>query len=170
MTFTYFILSSFDLLDSFDQMHWNKKKIVESIYSYQIEEDEACEEIGRWGFRGTFSNGMNNKYDLSHIALTYCALCSLIICGDDLKRVHRSRIIHNLGKYQKKNGCFFSSPGGESDMRFIYCASAICYILNDFSSINQEQMINYIMNSLTYEGAFAQNPGNTIFLPMSHKH
>lgn len=144
-------MSSFDILDSFDQMadHWNKNKLVNTIYSYQIEDEKVNDdEIGKWGFRGSFSNGINNRYDLSHIALTYCALCSLIICGDDLRRVNRSRIIGNLSKYQKKNGCFISSPGGESDMRFIYCATAICYIINDFSSIDQEQMIKYLMNCL----------------------
>jgi len=159
MTLVYFTLSSFDVLDSFDKMTgWSKEKMIKTIYSYQINDD--TDESSKWGFRCSFSNGINNDYDNCHLALTYCALCSLIILGDDLKNVNRSKIIRNLSNYQKPNGCFISSISGESDMRFIYCAVAICYILNDFSSINQEKMLEYIMNSLTYEGAFGQNPGN----------
>lgn len=145
----YFTISAFDVLDSFDQMRkWSRAKLIDKIYSYQINDENNLDQIGRWGFRGSFSNGLNNKYDTSHIALTYCALCSLIILGDDLKRVNRSTIIKGLSKYQKTNGCFFSSPGGESDMRFIYCAVSICYILNDFSSIDVERILQFIMNSL----------------------
>ena len=165
MTLVYFVLSSFDVLDALDQMHLNRQKLVNTIYNYQIANDDELlgddqnEHIGRWGFRGSFSSGINNRYDTSHIALTYCALCSLIILGDDLKQVNRLAILKRLNEYQKKDGCFYSSPGGESDIRLIYCATAICYILNDFSSIDIDKMIYFIMNSLTYEGAFGQNPG-----------
>ncbi len=37
--------------------------------------------------------------------------------------------------------------GMESDMRFLYCAVVISYILNDFSGINIEKAIEYIKNS-----------------------
>lgn len=151
MTLVYFTLSSFDLLDSFDQMRtWSREKLIENIYSYQIDADDSAE-VGKWGFRSSFSNGAGNRYDCSHITLTYCGLCSLIILKDDLKRVDRANIIRGLREYQKKSGCFFSSPGGESDLRFIYCAAAICYILNDFSSIDIDQMVRFIMNSMVSE-------------------
>lgn len=124
--------------------------MIEAIYSYQINDDEpnSQKQVGKWGFRGSFSNGIDNQLDSGHIALTYCALCSLITCGDDLKRVNRSRILSKLSEYQKDNGCFYSTIGGENDMRFIYCASAICYILNDFSTINVDKMVEFILKSL----------------------
>ena len=36
----------------------------------------------------------------------------------------------------------------DNDMRFVYCASAICYILNDWSGIDVEKMIDFIKQSL----------------------
>ena len=44
-------------------------------------------------------------------------------------------------------------------MRFVYCAASICTILNNFETINKDKIVNYILNSLTYEGAFGQGPG-----------
>lgn len=36
--------------------------------------------------------------------MTYCALSTLIILGDDLSRVNRSAIIRGLKEYQKEDG------------------------------------------------------------------
>lgn len=38
--------------------------------------------------------------------------------------------------------------GSESDVRFVYCACSICYILQDWSAINIETATNYIVNSI----------------------
>lgn len=38
--------------------------------------------------------------------------------------------------------------GSESDVRFVYCACCICYILQDWSAINIESATNYIVNSI----------------------
>ena len=35
----------------------------------------------------------------------------------------------------------------ESDMRFSYCACAICYMLNDWSTIDTKTLLDYIMKS-----------------------
>jgi prenyltransferase beta subunit len=34
--------------------------------------------------------------------------------------------------------------GSESDMRFVYCAACICYILQDWSGMDIEKTMNYI--------------------------
>lgn len=53
------------------------------------------------GFQGSSTfNILENKnspgfYKWSHIASTYCALCSLIILGDDLSRVNKKAIINS---------------------------------------------------------------------------
>lgn len=74
---------------------------------------------------------------------------------------------------------FSATPeDGENDMRFVYCAACISYVLDDWSGIDRPKVIRYIKNSLvslamfqfsgfltkvfhiqTYEGAFAQGPG-----------
>lgn len=54
------------------------------------------------GFQGssTFNTSENKNlpgfYKWSHIAATYCALCSLIILGDDLSKVNRKAIINSM--------------------------------------------------------------------------
>ena len=43
--------------------------------------------------------------------------------------------------------CFSFSPtcsGSENDMRFIYCACCISYILQDWSGIDQDKVVKYI--------------------------
>ena len=47
---------------------------------------------------------------------------------------------------------FFSfcatAEGSENDMRFIFCASSISYMLNDWSGVNVEKAVKYINDSL----------------------
>lgn len=37
--------------------------------------------------------------------------------------------------------------GGESDMRFVYCACAVSYMLNDWSGVDTEAATRYIQRS-----------------------
>ncbi len=80
--------------------------------------------------------------------MTYTAICILLMCGDDLSRVNRSAITKALRKLQQPDGSF--SPigaGGENDMRFVYCAAAISYMLNDFSGVDVDKAVKYIITS-----------------------
>ena len=52
--------------------------------------------------KGVQSN--TNKYEAGHIAMTYTALCCLIILGDDLSRVNRKAVISGLKSVQLENG------------------------------------------------------------------
>lgn len=118
------------------------------------------------GFRGGSWNGFKPSdcagdvlYDSGHVAMTYTALCCLIILGDDLSRISRKAIAAGLTKLQLEDGSFqFCLEGSECDMRFVFCVASICYIINDFSSINVDKTVQYILSSLTYEGAFGQGP------------
>ena len=49
--------------------------------------------------------------------------------------------------------------GGENDMRFIYCACCISYILDDWQGINVEKATEYIRNSLVRCFVFLQYYG-----------
>mmetsp|Transcript_15305 Transcript_15305/g.44450 ORF Transcript_15305/g.44450 Transcript_15305/m.44450 type:complete len:264 (-) Transcript_15305:1467-2258(-) len=49
--------------------------------------------------------------------------------------------------------------GSERDMRFLYCACAISYMLNDWSSINVDQAVNYVLKCRSYDGAIGLMPG-----------
>lgn len=48
--------------------------------------------------------------------------------------------------------------GTESDMRFTFCAAAICYILNDWSMIDRRKMAEYIIKSIGFDNGIAQGP------------
>lgn len=98
-------------------------------------------------------------YDSGHVAMTYTALCSLLILGDDLSRVDRQAILYGLKNLQRSDGSFqFCIEGSENDMRFIYCAASICYILGSFDTIDVDKTVTYIKNSLSFEGGFGQGP------------
>jgi len=38
--------------------------------------------------------------------------------------------------------------GAENDMRFVFCAAAISYILNDWSGIDVDRMVDFILKSV----------------------
>jgi geranylgeranyl transferase type-1 subunit beta len=91
--------------------------------------------------------------------MTYTALVLLIILGDDLKRVDSKSIIKSLVKLQQPNGSF--TPwinSSENDVRFLYCACIISYILNDWSGINLPLALDYITKCQSFDGAFGQAP------------
>lgn len=100
------------------------------------------------GFRGSLANGINNKYDFGNLAMTYCALASLIILGDDLSRINKKEIVKGLQDLQQNDGRYEIHQAKfykfrffyltfsfipviyekESDMRFVYCAATVCYM------------------------------------------
>ncbi|GFR98533.1 geranylgeranyl transferase type-1 subunit beta [Elysia marginata] len=100
-------------------------------------------------------------FDSSNIAMTYTSLASLLILGDDLSRVHKKAVIQGVKSLQQADGSFVSVlEGSEYDMRFVYCACCICHMLNDWSGVDMDKAASYIVQSLSYEGAFGQRPFN----------
>lgn len=43
-------------------------------------------------------------------------------------------------------------------MRFVFCAVAICFILNDFSYVNVQNIKSFIRLSVNYDGGIGQGP------------
>jgi len=43
---------------------------------------------------------------------------------------------------------FAAVYGSESDMRFVYCAAVICYLLKDWSMIDVDKSVQFIRDSL----------------------
>lgn len=116
------------------------------------------------GFRGSFSassstDSVHCQYESAHLAQTYSALCCLLILGDDLARVDRVAILNAVKLCQLEDGSFAGAGiDSENDMRFVFCAISICYILNDFSFINVEKMCEFVKRSYGYDGGIAQGP------------
>lgn len=54
-----------------------------------------------------------------------------------------------MAAVQKADGNFSASiDGNEHDMRFVFCAAAICAMLDDWGTVDKAAMANYIKNSL----------------------
>ena len=57
---------------------------------------------------------------------------------------------------RRRSNCFFifsfcsTIEQSESDMRFVYCACCVSYILNDWSAINVDLTADYIKKSLVH--------------------
>ncbi|OWZ18808.1 Geranylgeranyl transferase [Phytophthora megakarya] len=152
----------------------DKRQVVEWVYSLQVHPDchDASLNAGDCGFRGgTFmgnafncppSQYQSEVYDSGNIASTFAALCILRTLGDDLSRVNKAAVIRTLKHLQnKKTGCFSSTnAGSEEDMRFVYCACAISYILDDWSGIDLVAMVRFINSCLvSYDGGIGLNVG-----------
>ncbi|MEE6516096.1 hypothetical protein FKM82_025337 [Ascaphus truei] len=156
------------MLDSLDVV--DKADIVDWIYSLQVLPTEDKSNLDHCGFRGSSclglpfnpskGYGLLHPYDSSHIAMTYTALSSLVILGDDLSRVNKEACLAGLRALQLHDGSFCAVPeGSENDMRFVYCAACICYMLNDWSGINIGKSIEYIRRSMSYENGLGQGAG-----------
>jgi geranylgeranyl transferase type-1 subunit beta len=100
MTLGLFCLSSMDLLSALSSNMIDRAGYIEWIYAQQYPGKSG-------GFRGGPFMGPfdeSNIYDSPHITMTYSALLCLLILGDDLQRVNKSKIINSLKTLQKCNG------------------------------------------------------------------
>jgi geranylgeranyl transferase type-1 subunit beta len=98
-----------------------------------------------------------------HIAMTYTALCTLAALGDDLSRIEskRKEIISSLACMQQDDGSFTSTTiasSSENDMRFVYCACAISFLLNNWSGVNRDKVVHYIKSCRSYDGSIGLLP------------
>lgn len=101
-----------------------------------------------------------NKYDDSHIAMTYVGLCTLATLGDDLTRVDKESIIQEMKDIQLTDGSFKSTKSGsENDMRFVYCACAVSHMLNDWTGMDIPKTLDYIRRCRTWDGGIGLSPG-----------
>ncbi|XP_063230237.1 geranylgeranyl transferase type-1 subunit beta isoform X2 [Bacillus rossius redtenbacheri] len=169
LTLAFFAISGLDILNALDTLNEDEKsEICDWIYKLQVVPVEGGD--GSWdrcGFQGSTTfclpdDGLENhvsQYECGHLAMTYTGLACLVILGDDLSRVNRKAVIHGVRSLQQADGSFCATlSGSESDMRFVYCAACICYILCDWSGIDSQKTLNYILESLSYDFGFSQRP------------
>jgi len=170
LTLAYFAISGLDILGALGQI--DKQNVIEWIYSHQVtpDNDQFEKNIHNCGFRGSAYFGMkydpsgkptnSHHLDQSHIAMTYVALAMLLALGDDFSRVDRQAVLKSMRLLQQNDGSFSPVTGGsENDMRFVYCACAISYMLDDWSGIDKYKVVQYIKSSQSYDYAIGQGPG-----------
>ncbi len=167
MMVLYFCLSALDILGAVDSLMLEKTELINWIYRHQVfnraGDPGSCASCGfiGGGFCGPFPDeGGPSKAHQAHISMTYTALCCLTILGDDLSRVKKDQVIASLRCLQSDNGCFQAvSFGSENDTRFLFCAVAISFILQDWSGINVDRAFEHLKASQAFDGGFGLNRG-----------
>ncbi|XP_054286396.1 geranylgeranyl transferase type-1 subunit beta [Macrosteles quadrilineatus] len=167
LTIAFFAISGLDILNGLSSISdTRKKEICNWIYGLQVLPSsdggsEKCgfqgsstlmyEEAGRRSFISTYACG--------HLAMTYTGLAALVILGDDLSRVDRHACVQGVKALQHDDGSFCATlSGSENDMRFVYCAACVCYMLNDWSGMDIEKTVSFITKSMSYDYGIGQGP------------
>ncbi|GAB2286695.1 hypothetical protein Dimus_021089, partial [Dionaea muscipula] len=119
-----------------------------------------------YGFHGSKSSQFRPNLDAvsvhngSHLASTYCALAILKIVGYDFSLIDPKPLAMSMKYLQRHDGSFIPIHiGAEADLRFVYCAAAISYMLDDWSGVDKEKAKDYVTNCQSYDGGFGLNPG-----------
>ncbi|KAG0575744.1 hypothetical protein KC19_5G027400 [Ceratodon purpureus] len=173
VTLAYFAVSALDLLNALDQVP--VADVIDWVYSLQVlplavddPRSAAVNSEPVFGFRGSSSIGIRFcssgsqpiLYDGGHLASTYSALSILRILGDDLSCIEHEALLNTVRGLQQPDGSFCPVQlGGERDLRFTYCAAAICSMLDDWSGMDVEKSVAYILGCQSYDDGFGMNPG-----------
>ncbi len=170
LTLSYFVLNSLNVLGQLEGDLVDKKKTIDWIYSLQVVPDPSDPHHNEqnFGFRGSpfFGTRFNpeckacgpvSQHDQGHLAMNYCALSLLKMLGDDFSRVNKAALLRGTRLLQQADGSFSPVAGGsENDMRFVYCAAAVCFMLNDFSGMDVDLATKFICSSQRYDGGISQ--------------
>lgn len=171
LTLVYFALSGLDLLGELRNVLGHddlSKKTIDWIYSLQVQNHHKlfgflpsnnCKVKSNSVAQSNLDEEVYLMLNQGHLAGTYTALLSLLLLGDDLSRVKVEQVRSALGLLQQENGSFVPYIGtSESDMRFVYCACAIAFMLDVFDAFDTNKLISYILDSQSYDGGFGQGP------------
>ncbi|XP_010253206.1 PREDICTED: geranylgeranyl transferase type-1 subunit beta isoform X2 [Nelumbo nucifera] len=167
LTLAYFVISGLDIFGALDQV--DKEEIANWVLSFQARpKSKADLENGQfYGFHGSrtsmFPPDSSNVliHNNSHLASTYCALAILKIVGYNLSSIDPDSILISMKNLQQPDGSFMPiHTGAEADLRFVFCAAAICFVLNNWSGIDREKAKDYILNCQSYDGGFGLVPGS----------
>lgn len=154
MTGLFFVVSGSSMLGILKG--GKKDEVVEWVYGqlvlvrpyagFRVNTSARLEKVSRW--------------DYASLASTYSALCILKILGDDLKRVNKNEVVGSVLEHFGEDGCALSHYGSaEGDIRFVYCACCICFILDCWDGFPVEAVTQFILSCQTYEGGFSIYPG-----------
>ncbi|XP_010554601.1 PREDICTED: geranylgeranyl transferase type-1 subunit beta [Tarenaya hassleriana] len=167
LTLAHFVISGLRFLGAIDRV--DKDVVASWVLSFQARPGySAAPDNGQlYGFHGSRSsqfpvdkNGVLT-HNGSHLASTYCALAILKNIGHDFSNFDSESLLLSMRNLQQPDGSFMPIHiGGEMDLRFVYCAAAICYMLDDWRGMDREKAKNYILNCQSYDGGFGLVPGS----------
>ncbi|KAI5848654.1 terpenoid cyclases/protein prenyltransferase alpha-alpha toroid [Morchella snyderi] len=169
LTLGFFTIAALDLLGALSTSTSLEERAgwIDWIYHNQLPSG---------GFRGspaTFLYGAAPHWDPPNLPASFFALVTLISLGDNLERVEKKGLLALLPKMQRSDGSFGEWLGpddevvGSSDMRFIYCACAIRWILKGrngdgivegVKDIDVDRCVSYIASAETYDHGISEKP------------
>ncbi|CAM8957896.1 unnamed protein product [Rhodiola kirilowii] len=167
LTLAYFVISGLHLLG--DLRCVDKEAVIEWVLSFQVHPPDKSEKSYDefYGFDGSRTSQSCPNYNevpshnCSHLASTYSALSILKIVGFDFSKLDAVTIVTSMKTLQQPDGSFMPIHiGAEMDVRFIYCAAAICSLLNDWSGMDKHRAKDYIARCQSYDGGFGLIPGS----------
>ncbi|KAI9387637.1 hypothetical protein POPTR_010G206001v4 [Populus trichocarpa] len=167
LSLAYFVISGLDILGSLDRV--DKDAVAAWVLSLQANSGDKAElKNGQfYGFHGSHSSQFRSDnngiliLNHSHLASTYCALSILKTVGSNLLNIDSKLISMSIRNLQQPDGSFLPIHiGAETDLRFIYCASPICYMLEDWSSMDRVKTKECILKCQSYGGGFGMIPGS----------
>ncbi|KAJ4719858.1 Geranylgeranyl transferase type-1 subunit beta [Melia azedarach] len=167
ITLAHFAISGLRLLGALDRV--DKDQVSDWILSLQAHpRNKADVNNGEfYGFHGSRSsqfppddNGVLT-HNGSNLASTYCALSILKTVGYNLANIDRITVLTSMRNLQQHDGSFMPIHfGAETDLRFVYCAAAICFMLEDWSGMDRQKAKEYILNCKSFDGGFGLTPGS----------
>jgi geranylgeranyl transferase type-1 subunit beta len=152
----YFSLLSLDVCDALTSAFSAERRgaLVSWLYSCMIPD------IG--GFCGGPASAGDCAARSWSVPMTYAAVASLIMLGDDCARIDRAALSRALASLQADVGSVVSSPlsRGDGDVRFVFSASATATLLAlPFSALETRSALDFIAACQTHEGGLALQPG-----------
>ncbi|KAI0498310.1 hypothetical protein KFK09_021551 [Dendrobium nobile] len=166
LTIAYFVISSLALLDALDRV--NKDQLVSWVLSFQLHprNDSDLKNGQFYGFGGSapastfIDDEPASGNNCSHLASTYCALAILKVVGYSFSDSNFELTLVSMRELQLPDGSFMPThTGAEADLRFIYCAVAICFMLNNWTGMDKLKAREYILKCQSYDGGFGLVPG-----------
>ncbi|ESQ52636.1 hypothetical protein EUTSA_v10016771mg [Eutrema salsugineum] len=167
LTLAHFIISGLHFIGARHRV--DKDLVANWVLSFQaLPSNRVSLKKGEfYGFFGSRSSQfpVDENGDLthnnSHLASTYCALAILKVIGYDLSTIDSESLLLSMKNLQQDDGSFMPiHTGGETDLRFVYCAAAISDMLGNWSGMDTEMAKNYILNCQSYDGGFGLIPGS----------
>ncbi|XP_065655395.1 protein farnesyltransferase subunit beta isoform X2 [Hydra vulgaris] len=143
----YWILHSLELLN---------EPIPEEVCQQVANFLDKCQNHDTGGFGG-------GPGQLSHLAPTYAAVCSLCILGKywlaayDI--INREKLQKFLTSCRTVSGSFIMHHDGEEDIRGVYCAMVAARLTNVFTKEMFKGTADWLASCQTYEGGFGGLPG-----------
>ena len=163
----FFIVAALDLLDALDTVITaeERQSWIKWIYSLQVDSG------GFRGFPGTNlgdrRSRTNAHWDMANLHQTFLGLVTLVMLGDDLKRVSRTACLQWVRSLAREHGGFGEMVGeggivlGKDDLRSVYCAVGIVYVLASEGEgaqwLDRESIVRHLANCQDVEGAFGQS-------------